>query len=534
MPKGSRSRGVFFAAIVAVSLSVAAGYVAWAALRGDSSPALAGSGRASAIRSAPHVVFQNVGGRAGDRQYAHVALAPLDDPTLTRAGTRLVCERVYFAADRGLCLASQHGLLQNAYEARITGPDFKPVRELQLAGIPSRARISPDGRYGATTSFVTGHSYADADFSTQTVVIDMQRGKVVADLEKDFTVTRDGKAIKEADFNFWGVTFTRRPGIFYATLRTGDTTYLLEGDLRTRRARVLHENVECPSVSPDSTRVAYKKWLGDRWRLYVLNLATMKETPLADERPVDDQVEWLDNEHVLYGLGDGHLDRQRRWDRCAGEVPFQRPVAGSHPELTARRAKLLVPAVVLVTLALAGATVVVSSGSEDSNGPQHDSQSPSSEVPITRSDNSNIYVTDAGGSAAGPAHEGQRHVRAGSLMVGHGRDRVQPGSSERLRAAVCRERRRWHNARGANATDASVRPHLVARRAQDRLRASWEGDLCSGSANRRRTQAARHGRVRRRAGVVSRWEGDRLRTPGEVHELGPLSHQPLGPRPRSD
>jgi hypothetical protein len=65
---------------------------------------------------------------------------------------------------------------------------------------------------------------------------------------------------------------------------------------------VLHENVECPSISPDNTRLAYKKWLGDRWRLHVLDLATMKETPLAEERPVDDQAEWLDDERVLYGL----------------------------------------------------------------------------------------------------------------------------------------------------------------------------------------------------------------------------------------
>ncbi len=302
MPKGSRSRGVIFAAIVVMSLSVAAGYVAWTATREGSSVALAGSGRAAKIRSAPHVVFQNVGGRAGDEQYAHVALAGLDEPSQPRAGTRLVCERVYFAADRGLCLTSRHGPLEKSYDVKITGPDFKARRELQLAGIPSRARISPDGRYGATTGFVTGHSYADDTFSTQTVVIDMNRGKVVADLEKDFTVTRNGRRIKNVDFNFWGVTFARQPGRFYATLRTGETTYLLEGDLRTRSARVLHENVECPSLSPDSSRLAYKKWLGDRWRLHVLDLSTMEETPLADERPVDDQVEWLDNENVLYGL----------------------------------------------------------------------------------------------------------------------------------------------------------------------------------------------------------------------------------------
>jgi hypothetical protein len=65
---------------------------------------------------------------------------------------------------------------------------------------------------------------------------------------------------------------------------------------------VLHENVECPSISPDNTRIAYKKWLGNRWRLHVLDLKTMQETPLAEERPVDDQVEWLDNNRILYGM----------------------------------------------------------------------------------------------------------------------------------------------------------------------------------------------------------------------------------------
>ena len=41
-------------------------------------------------------------------------------------------------------------------------------------GMPSRARVSPDGRYGAVTLFVTGHAYADrGTFSTQTTLIDM-------------------------------------------------------------------------------------------------------------------------------------------------------------------------------------------------------------------------------------------------------------------------------------------------------------------------------------------------------------------------
>jgi hypothetical protein len=301
MPRRWSSRAVIFATVLIVSIGTAAAYVGWAALR-DGASGEGGFGGSSALRAQPHVVFQNVRGEAGDDLYARVALAPVDEPGQTRVTTRLLCERVHFAGARGLCLVSRQGVLQTGYEVTITDPDFKPRRKLRLTGIPSRARISPDGRYGATTGFVSGHSYAQDNFSTQTVLIDMARGKVLADLEKDFTITRNGKQIKEIDFNFWGVTFARASGRFYATLRTGDETYLLEGDVRSRQARVLHENVECPSISPDNTRVAYKKWLGDRWRLHVLDLKTMKETPLAEKRPVDDQVEWLDNDRILYGL----------------------------------------------------------------------------------------------------------------------------------------------------------------------------------------------------------------------------------------
>jgi hypothetical protein len=271
MPKRLPSRGMIFAAILAVTIGAAAVYVASAALRSDAGEEGGLSGPSS-LRDKPHVVFQNVRGQAGGDQYARVALAPADEPALTRKVTGLLCERIYFAAERGLCLLSRQGVFQSGYEVKITDSDFKPRHKVRLGGIPSRARISPDGRYGATTAFVTGHSYAQDNFSTQTVLIDMARGKVLANLERDFTVIKDGNRIKELDFNFWGVTFARTGERFYATLRTGDKTYLLEGDVRLRRARVLHENVECPSISPDNTRLAYKKWLGDRWRLHVLDL----------------------------------------------------------------------------------------------------------------------------------------------------------------------------------------------------------------------------------------------------------------------
>ena len=129
----------------------------------------------------------------------------------------------------------------------------------------------------------------------------MQSGKLIVDLEK-FDVTRDGKPFKAIDFNFWGVTFTRDGRRFYATLSTGGKMYLVEGDIQTRRARVIHEGVECPSLSPDETRIAYKQRQGRTWRLHVLDLASGRETALAETRSVDDQVEWLDDERIMYGL----------------------------------------------------------------------------------------------------------------------------------------------------------------------------------------------------------------------------------------
>lgn len=295
-----KSRVLIFLALVAATVLFGAGYVVVAALRGGDTEVKAGA--VAAVAGKPHVLFQNVRGQAGDSIYAHAALAPLDHPN-DRVNTGLVCERVYFAADRGLCLASRQNVLGgNSYKATITGPDFKARHQLKVDGIPIRARVSPDGRWGAATGFVVGHSYADKTFSTKTVLIDMHRGKVVLDVEKDFKVLKDGRPFKKIDFNFWGVTFPRTPGRFYATLGTGGKTYLIEADMRTRLARVVAENVECPSISPDDKRIAYKKKEGRQWRFHVLELATMKDTALAEKRGIDDQVEWLDNDHILYGF----------------------------------------------------------------------------------------------------------------------------------------------------------------------------------------------------------------------------------------
>jgi hypothetical protein len=157
----------------------------------------------------------------------------------------------------------------------------------------------------AITVFLTGHSYDSVDFTTQTLLVDAMTGQVLANLE-DFAVTRDGQPISAIDFNFWGVTFSPDSKRFYSTLSTNRQHYLVEADIAKRTARVIHQNVECPSLSPSGALIAYKKRLSTpgriEWQLHILDLATMKETPLAERRSVDDQIEWLNDATVLYAL----------------------------------------------------------------------------------------------------------------------------------------------------------------------------------------------------------------------------------------
>jgi hypothetical protein len=89
-------------------------------------------------------------------------------------------------------------------------------------------------------------------------LIEADKGRIVADLE-EFTVTRDGQRISNKDFNFWGVTFTPDTRHFYATLSTNRQHFLVKGDIADRSVAVVRDNVECPSLSPNATRIAYKK-----------------------------------------------------------------------------------------------------------------------------------------------------------------------------------------------------------------------------------------------------------------------------------
>jgi hypothetical protein len=285
--------------VAAVAVVVAAGGAGTSASE-DAQYALA----AARDDDDPRLVFRNLD-RARPQNYGQIAVAALSSEA-TRTLVPLKCDRVHFGAGSGICLTRGTGFA-SGYRARVFGADLKTRGEVTVDGIPSRARVSPDGALGAVTLFVSGHSYGDlGGFSTATTLIDLKQGRKIAELE-DFSVTRDGKRITAPDVNFWGVTFTGDHDRFYATLATGGKIYLVEGSVKRRMMKTMHPDVECPSLSPDATRIAYKKRVGaggKRWRLHVLDLETNEEMPLAETRSVDDQVEWLDDDHVLYGLGE--------------------------------------------------------------------------------------------------------------------------------------------------------------------------------------------------------------------------------------
>jgi hypothetical protein len=195
--------------------------------------------------------------------------------------------------------------------------DMRVTQTIGLPGMPSRTRVSRDSTLAAYTVFVAGDSYLASGLSTRTRIVKTPFGEDVADLES-FAVLHNGKEIYSPDFNFWGVTFTSDPQRFYATLGTGGRILLVEGEVASRTMRVVAEDIECPSLSPDEKHIAFKKRFGSGfdawWQPAVVDLATMTVRLLPEPKHIDDQIEWLDDGHVLYAVGHSTSAAMRRAD----------------------------------------------------------------------------------------------------------------------------------------------------------------------------------------------------------------------------
>jgi hypothetical protein len=303
-----------FGVLVLVCAVVGAGYLVYArnrskadAQRGLVKVQTAPAGSLQKFMDEPHLMFRSTG--LGST-YGAVAVTPVSDMSGPRAFTKMDCERISYANGRGMCLTVNRGAFTSS-GLDIFNAKLRQLHHIDLPGIASRTRVAPNGKVGAFTVFVTGDSYASNSFSTRTDFVDLMKGKLIGNLEQ-FDVTKNGKKVQSIDRNYWGVTFGSDSNTFYATLSTGGKTYLIKGSLRDHSAEVIHDGVECPAVSPDGTRIAYKHREGGeiisgvsqavRWRLHVLDLQTGKDVELAETRSVDDQPMWFDNKTVGYAI----------------------------------------------------------------------------------------------------------------------------------------------------------------------------------------------------------------------------------------
>lgn len=305
--KAALSPRLAFVVITFLVCTMLAAYIVYAALNRQQRREFAEQALAVATNCMPeiqaesYVAFRNTALGAG---YGCLSFVPLDEPGQARTITQLPCDRVYVTPDRGFALQAARGVF-TTFKAVGFDRDLNALATFKLVGVPSRTRVSVDGTYAASTVFVSGDSYNSGSFSTRTVIYDLNSASIIGDLE-EFSAEMEGRPFRRIDFNYWGVTFVPNTDDFFATLGTGGVFYLVKGSISGRRIEVVRDEVECPSLSPDGQRIAYK-WRTKEdgrliWRLRVMQLETDEVITVNEYRSVDDQVEWVDSERILYGL----------------------------------------------------------------------------------------------------------------------------------------------------------------------------------------------------------------------------------------
>ena len=219
------------------------------------------------------------------------------------------CDRVHAGGGVLVCLRSDASIgMPAAGTATIRSLDepARPEIDWFPTGLPSRARVAPDGSRFAVTSFVTGHSYlAVGEFSTETVVSTPRLGPDTL-WDDAIEVRPSSERYRAVDGNWWGVTFIPgQPDAVYATYGSGGVAEVLRIDAATGVATPELPRGSCPSVSPDGRYVVFKRPVEGApapRSLIVRDLRSGEEWELGETRYVDDQVEWLDEDTVVYAV----------------------------------------------------------------------------------------------------------------------------------------------------------------------------------------------------------------------------------------
>lgn len=230
------------------------------------------------------------------------------------------CDRAHASAGMALCLEPQDGLIPT-WNARVLDFTDESLPEIasEIAARPSRARVDPRGSRVVWTSFVTGHDYLSAgEFATETRYIDFSRDGVTYTADQ-IRAAEVPERFNAQDGNWWGVTFDpSSEDHVYLTFGHGEETEVVRSDQRRVRFESAFDNASCPSQSPDGDSMVFKRAIEGEdapLSLVLRGLNTGDERVLNEDRFVDDQVEWLDNDTITYGLiREDSADTQPEYD----------------------------------------------------------------------------------------------------------------------------------------------------------------------------------------------------------------------------
>ncbi|HXG86810.1 MAG TPA: hypothetical protein VNJ02_00625 [Vicinamibacterales bacterium] len=240
--------------------------------------------------ASPFVMFRSL---TPDQFHGRVAMMTIAGDDVNRYVTPLSCTRLHYGGGTGICVVERAAFLFDR--------SFTRGQAVELAGIVTRARVSPDGRRVALSVYAEQHQPDGSErLATESFVIDVATG--ASTQLREFTIDPSGGPAVTAPIDISSVSFAGDSDRFYAAVSSGSSHIIVEGRLSTRQLRVVHRGALSEALSPDGSQLIVKKSTSERtWQLYVLDLQTLVEQRL-NQGPdgVDDQVDWLDAAQVIY------------------------------------------------------------------------------------------------------------------------------------------------------------------------------------------------------------------------------------------
>ena len=265
--------------------------------------ATATSGQTAAVvtqtLAPPFVIFRTL---APPDRYGRLAMVPVSTPNASRVFSQLECARVHYAGGAGVCLVEEPDGNQVAHAAYLFDRSFTRGTRLLLSGVPTRVRVSPNGQRAAITVYGEEHMPDGQErLATDSILVDLPSGRALAKL-REFALDLTGKLPTNAPLDYSSVAFEANADNFYATLNSASLWFVVAGTVSSRRLTIVAEGFASEAISPDGGRLAVKQRVGERgfWHAMIFDLTTKNAKPLDHARSVDDQIEWLDRDHITY------------------------------------------------------------------------------------------------------------------------------------------------------------------------------------------------------------------------------------------